>query len=155
MRLENLLIILALAALPGIAAAAQVFQNGPLQIEGTWARMAPNQAGSVSVFFEVLNLGDEADMLVSASSPVADKATLQRGKWRGFDFFKKSTDGIKIRANGRASFRPGALKITLKDFKVPVGVRSTVPIMLVFEQGGTMDIEATVSNQLLGNRINK
>ena len=88
-------------------------------------------------------------------SAIAPRATLQRGKWRGFDFFKKSTDGIKIRANGRASFRPGALKITLKDFKVPVGVRSTVPIMLVFEQGGTMDIEATVSNQLLGNRINK
>ena len=117
--------------------------------------MAPNQAGSVSVFFEVLNLGDEADMLVSASSPVADKATLQRGKWRGFDFFKKSTDGIKIRANERTSFRPGALEITLKDFKVPVGVRSTVPITLVFEQGGTMDIETTASNQLLGNRINK
>jgi len=156
MRLKTLLIILALAALPsGRAAAAQIFQNGQLQIEGVWARMAPNEVGTVSVFFEVLNLSETADTLMSASSPVADKAILRRGKWRGFEFFRKSTEGIKIKANGRTSFKPGALEITLTDFKVPIGVRSTVPITLVFKQGGTMSIEATVANQLLGNRINK
>ncbi len=156
MRFTNTLLAISLAVLPAsLASASRLSQDGSVAVDEVWARMTPNEDDSASVFFEVLNTGEKPDTLLSASSPVAETTILRRGKWRGWDFLNKPTTGIKIKANSRKSFHPGAMEVTLSDFKVPVGVRSTVPVTLVFKQAGTVTIEATVANQLLGNRIKK
>ncbi len=133
----------------------QVSSSGLISVEGVWARLAPKEPDTASVFFEVVNVGDKPDVLLSATSPAAKKVTLRRGGWRGLNFFNKDSDGIRIKANKRVSFHPGAIEVTLSEFTEPVAVRSVFPVTLVFKEAGEVTVEATVSNQLLGNRIEK
>lgn len=130
-------------------------QDGNIRVESVWARLVPNVNDTAGVFFEVSNGAGKSDVLLSATSPAARTVTLRRGKFFGYAFFNKASDGIKINAHKRTSFHPGAFEVTLSDFTVPVEVRSTVPVTLIFRDAGHVEIEATVSNQLLGNRINK
>jgi periplasmic copper chaperone A len=149
--------VAALAAASPIFAAGigQLSTDGSIDVESAWARLAPKEPDTASVFFEVLNVGNKPDVLLSAYSPAAKKVTLRRGEWSGWDFFNREADGIKINANKRVSFHPGALEVTLNEFTEPVDVRSVLPVTLVFKEAGPVTIEATVSNQLLGNRIAK
>ena len=156
MRLRSLLSgLIVIVALTPAFAAGQYSPDGSIDVESIWARMAPNEPDTASVFFEVLNVGNKPDVLLSASSPVAKKITLRRGRWKGLNFFNRQTDEIKIKADSRTSFHPGDLEVTLSEFTEPVGVRSVIPVTLIFKDAGPVTIEATVSNQLLGNRIAK
>ena len=149
--------LMALTAAASVEAGPQsaLSQGGNTRVESAWARLAPNQDDTASVFFEVSNGAGKPDVLLSASSPNAKTVSLRRGKFLGYSFFNKESDGIKISACERTSFHPGAFEITLSDFTMPVEVRTTLPVTLVFRDAGVVQIEATVSYQLLGNRINK
>jgi len=136
-------------------ACAEVSRDGTIDIQSAWARIAPNEDGTVSVFFEILNMGANTDALVSASSPVAKKVSLRKGKWSGLDFFNNEQDGIRVKANRRTSFRPGAMEVTLSNLTNPIPVGAEVPVTLVFKEAGTVAITAIISNQLLGNRFRK
>ncbi len=136
-------------------AAPHLSGDGKVEVSQVWARMTPKEAGTTSVFFEVWSNAEDADELVSASSPVAKTILLRRGLWKGFNFFNKDSDGIRIKAGTRTSFRPGSFEVTLTDLIMPVGVGSTFPVTLNFKQAGTITVEATVANQLLGNRVQK
>jgi len=138
-----------------VIAGPQFSQDRRVEVESVWARMAPKENDTASVFFDVVNHSGKADELISASSPVAREITLRRGKWRGWDFLNRETEGIRIKANKRTSFHPGAYEVTLRDFTGQIGVRSVIPVTLIFKDAGPVMIEATVSNQLLGNRIKK
>jgi copper(I)-binding protein len=148
-------VLIFLTALVGSSAFAETTRDGSIAIQKPWARIAPNEDGTVSVFFEVLNMGEKPDALVSASSPAAKKVSLRKGKWRGLDFLNKEQDGISVKANRRTSFRPGALEVTLSDLNTPVAVGAPVPVTLVFKEAGAVAITPTISNQLLGNRFRK
>lgn len=101
------------------------------------------------------NGGHQNDELVSASSPAARETTIRRGQWRGYSFLNRETDGVRIKANARTSFHPGAYEVTLKNFAVPVGVGAVLPVTLVFKDAGVVQVQARIAKQLLGNRIKK
>ena len=152
MRIKTLIAALLIAA-PALAS-PQV-TSGDLHVHSVWARMAPKEPGTASVFFEIENDGHDNDSLIAATSPAARDIVIRRGRWRGFDFFNKETDGVRIKANARTSFHPGAYEVTLKDFTMPLGIGAVVPVTLMFKDAGPVQIEARVANQLLGNRIRK
>ena len=45
--------------------------------------------------------------------------------------------------------------MTLSDLRGHVNVGTVLPVTLYFKEAGAVTIEAQLSNQLLGNRINK
>ena len=103
MRLSAALCVLLMGLTAARAEAGPHFSDdGSLQVESVWARMAPKEADTASVFFEVTSHSSKSDELLSASSPVAETITLRRGTWKGWDFFNKASEGIRIKAN---SFR--------------------------------------------------
>lgn len=153
MRLAAALFTILLSLVAAHAEAApRLSENGLLEVSSVWARMSPKEADTTSVFFEVWSNADEADELVSASSPVAGTILLRRGQWKGLNFFNKESGRIRIKAGTRTSFKPGTYEVTLTDLRTPVGVGSTFPVTLNFKEAGTITVEATVANQLLGNR---
>jgi copper(I)-binding protein len=148
-------IVLVLTISTGMTAWAETSQDGSIQVEQAWARIAPNEPNTASVFFEVISRSDHPDALVAATSSSAQDVLIRSGKWKGWDFFNKESQGIKIKANKRTSFHPGKYEVTLKNFNDKLNVGTTLPVTLVFKEAGTIMIEAKVSNQLLGNRIAK
>jgi copper(I)-binding protein len=148
----------ALAALLCCVSTATVAENsrdGAITIKDPWARIAPNEDNTVNVFFEVLNMGETSDALVTAYSPAAKKVALRKGSWRGMDFFNREESGIRIKASRRTSFHPGALEVTLSKLTDRAAVGETIPVTLVFRDAGEIVIQPTISNQLLGNRFRK
>lgn len=141
--------------LAGAEASAQFSQDRSLEIKNAWARIAPTEARTVSLFFEPLSHRDSADTLISASSPAAVKLTLRRGTWKGLSFSNEPTSRIEIGAHRRLTFRPGVFEVTVKNFTRPLEVGMDLPVTLVFKEAGSLTIKIAVGNQLLGNRTKK
>ncbi len=157
MRVMTVCLCLAAAAALASPAGAitQYSTDHQIEVEQAWARLAPKEPDTASVFFEVYNQSEKSDVLLSASSPAAENITIRRGTWQGFNFLNRESDGIKIKARKTTSFHPGQYEITLSDLRGHVNVGTVLPVTLYFKEAGAVTIEAQVANQLLGNRINK
>ncbi len=154
--MKVLLTVLAVIAwMAGAEASAQFSPDRSLEVHNVWARIAPNEADTISVFFEIISHGDRADALRSASSPAAEKVTLRRGKWKVLSFTNEPVPEIAVRAHRRTDFRPGRYEVTLSQITRPVEVGTVLPVTLIFKEAGSLDIQVTVGNQLLGNRTRK
>jgi copper(I)-binding protein len=154
MLLRALIILILLAA--GTAFAAENKScDGTIEIESAWARISPSEPGTVSIFFDVVSLGETDDSLIAATSSMARKATLRQGVWKGLNFSNQQKDGLVIKAGKRVEFRAGVSEVTLTEMDAAVSVGTAIPVTLLFKNAGEITIEAQVGNQLLGNRGRK
>jgi copper(I)-binding protein len=136
-------------------ALGQTSNNRNIGIEKAWARISPSEPGTVSIFFDITNTADEADTLRFATSPIAGKVLLRKGRWDGYNFHNDQAKGVPVKAGRMTSFHPGVLEITLKELNAPAIVGETITVRLNFAHAGEVTITPTVSNQLLGNRTRK
>lgn len=130
--------------------ASPVFaQSKSLVVENAWAR---NYDGAVTVYFHILNNGEQPDRLIEVATPVADKATLTRTRVRSGKYTYQPIHGLEIGGFDDPRLRPGGIHVRLTGLKRDLAVGDTVPLSLRFERAGTIEVVARVSNQLLGNR---
>jgi len=146
------LIILTLLAVGTAFAAENKSRDGSIEIENAWARISPSEPGTVSIFFDVVSLGEKDDSLIAATSSMASKVTLRSGTRKGLNLSNQPKDGLAIKAGKRVEFRPGVSEITLTEMNTTVSVGTTIPVTLLFKNAGQITIVAQVGNQLLGNR---
>ena len=123
-----------------------------IEIADPWARLPGETPNSAGIFFDIVNHGDATDTLLSASTPMAEKAWLGQGRWHGLDYKIEPVEGIAVRAGGRTTLAPGGLVIMLDNPVTPLTVGKSIPLTLMFQRAGRVEIEAVISNQLLGNR---
>jgi copper(I)-binding protein len=141
---------LALAtALLCLLAPSAFAQSKPVVIENAWVR---NYEGVVTVYFQILNNGEQPDRLLDVSTPVADKATLTRTRIRSGKYTYQPIESLEIGGFDDPRLRPGGIHVRLTGLKRDLAVGETVPLSLRFERSGTIEVAAKVSNQLLGNR---
>ncbi len=131
-----------------VAQAAAV--SGEIEISGPWARISTK--GEVEAFFDILNHGEEGNSLVSATSPIADKVVLKRLRFGFLNARMEDVPEIKVSAAGRTTLKPGRYYLMLDQIKGPVAPGTVLNLTLHFAHGGPIDVEARVTNQLLGNR---
>ncbi|MBY0508661.1 MAG: copper chaperone PCu(A)C [Rhodospirillaceae bacterium] len=139
----------------GAGAWAQSSNDRSIEIDKAWARISPSEPDTLSIFFDVTSKGDVPDTLRFATSPIAGKVLLRRGRWEGLNFHNDQAIGVPIKAHRLTSFRPGVLEVTLKELNAPTIVGETVTVRLHFSRAGEITITPTISNQLLGNRFRK
>ena len=125
-----------------------------IEIENTWARLSRDEPGAASVYFDIVNRGEESDVLVSASSPVAEKAQLGKARLHGTEYKTHPIDHINVKP-GLTTLGPGKMEIALSKLVKDVPLGHAIPVTLVFERAGRMEIEAVVGNQMLGNRLKR
>ncbi len=141
--LSLLVALLCLAAPPAFA------QSKGIVIEDAWVR---NYLGVVTVYFHILNNGEQLDRLLEVSTPVADKATLTRTRIRSGKYTYQPIDSLEVGGFDDPRLRPGGIHVRLTGVKRDLAVGEAVPLTLRFERSGTIEVTARVSNQLLGNR---
>ncbi len=118
------------------AAQAHSYQLGALAIGHAWAR--PSAGDETEAMMPIVNNGTELDVLASATSPLAARIEF-RGDTKKFDRFQV--------ANGRPfPMRPKGLHLQLIGLKKPLVKGDLVPLTLVFEKAGKIDIELHVEN---------
>jgi copper(I)-binding protein len=142
---RRILLPLALAVLCGATAMARDYKVSALEISQPWARATPPSAPAGGGFLKITNTGSTPDRLVSASSPVADLVQVHEMKMDGSVMRMREVEkGLEIPAGGSVTLAPGGYHLMMMGLKAPFKQGASVPVTLVFEKAGKIDVELTV-----------
>jgi copper(I)-binding protein len=133
--------ILATTILPALA---HEEKSETLSISHPWSRAtAPNQKVG-AVFMEIKTRNGEADRLVGGSSPDAEKVEIHNHIMDSGVMRMRRIDGVDIPAEGSVELAPGGFHVMLLGLKAPLLEETVIPLTLIFEKAGAVEIEAVV-----------
>ncbi|MBL0900373.1 MAG: copper chaperone PCu(A)C [Reyranella sp.] len=133
---------LVLAALP---AAAHDYKLGTLEIATPWTRATAPTARSGGGFMTIINKGTTADRLVAARSNASAKVEIHEMKMDGSVMrMRELEQGLEIPPGATVTLKPGGFHIMFMELKAPFAVNGKVPLTLVFEKAGSIDVEMKV-----------
>ena len=137
--------IAALAAFAAVSAHAHDYTHGTLQIVHPWARATPPSAKAGGGYVTVINKGTAADRLVGARSAAADKVEIHEMRMEGTIMRMRELDkGVELPAGATVTLMPGGYHIMFMGLKAPFQKDVRVPVTLVFEKAGPIEVEFTV-----------
>jgi copper(I)-binding protein len=137
--------LVAVFALFPLAAAAQDYKLGSLEIARPWTRATPPTAQAGGGFLTITNKGTTADRLIAVRSPSSEKAEIHEMKMDGNVMRMRELDnGLEIPPGATVELKPGGYHIMLMGLKAPFAKGSKVPATLVFEKAGSVDVDLTV-----------
>ena len=140
-------LLAALALILGCSSAvlAHSYKLGALEIGHPWARATPPTAPTGGGFLTITNKGTAADRLVSASSPAAASVQVHEMKMEGNVMrMRELANGLEIAPGATVTLAPGGLHMMMMGLKAPLKQGEKVPLTLVFEKAGTIDVEIAV-----------
>lgn len=124
-----------------LPALAHEFRVGDLHIDHPWSRATPPAAKVGAGYLAVTNGGPVADRLVSASSPAAARVEIHEMRMDGDVMrMRELSQGLQVPAGRKVELRPGGYHLMLMELKAPLAVGADVPMTLVFERAGKVDI---------------
>ncbi|MBX3489646.1 copper chaperone PCu(A)C [Parvibaculum sp.] len=129
-----------LLALAGFAAPAAAGES--IVVSDPWARASVTATGAAYLTLE--NAGGEDDALVEARSDVAEKVEIHDMTMDGMVMRMRKLDRLALPAGETVRLAPGGLHIMLIRLHGPLAEGNAVPLTLVFEKAGEIDISATV-----------
>jgi copper(I)-binding protein len=138
--------LLALAFLASITHGALAQTGVTIEIDHPWARASAGKTGVA--YLTIVNRGTTDDRLVSASTPVAEKAEPHSTTSDNGVMKMRPVDGIDVKAGGKAELKPGGLHLMLMGLKAPLKAGQSFPLTLTFEKAGAID--ATVAVEKAG-----
>jgi copper(I)-binding protein len=100
--------------------------------------------GNGAVYVTLSNSGAQSDSLVSASSEAAQTVELHEVKNDGGVMKMRPVQAIPVPANGKTELKPGGYHIMLLGLKHDLKPGENVAVMLKFEHGGEVRVEARV-----------
>ena len=138
------LLALAVAVL-AIPAFAQDYRVGTLEIGQPWTRATPPTAPTAGGFLTVTNKGTTPDKLISAKSAAAETVQIHTMKMEGNVMRMREQDGgLEIAPGATVTLAPGHLHLMMMGLKGPLKQGEKVPVTLVFEKAGSIDVELAV-----------
>lgn len=120
-----------------------------IDVVDAWIRRPNKLSPEGRAFFTIVNHTDLEERLMSVVSPGGEArlrllhATLSP--------YVEEVPSIAIPAHGAITLRPGEYYVVLGDAAESLHPGRSVTLSLRFETAGTLDVEAMISNQLLGN----
>ena len=140
------LALAALFAVLAIPALALDYKQGAIEIRQPWTRATPPTAESGGGFLVLTNTGTTPDRLIAVKSPAADKAAIHEMKMEGNVMRMRELEkGIEIPPGATVELKPGGFHIMFMGLKAPFAKDAKVPLTLVFEKAGSIDVELQVA----------
>ena len=134
-------------ALAPIGASAHDYKLGSLEISQPWARATAPTAPAGGGYLAITNKGTTPDRLVSASSPAAQTVQVHEMKMDGNIMRMREVEhGLEIAPGATIKLAPGGLHLMMMGLKGPFKQGTTVPVTLVFEKAGRIDVELAVGS---------
>lgn len=122
-----------------------------IAIQQPWIRATPPRAPAAGGFAVIVNGGDSADTLVSASSPRAARVEVHEMSMDGGVMrMRHLVDGLPIPAHGRVELKSGSYHLMLFDMPQPFVEGQQVPVTLVFAQAGPKQVVFDVRGMTQG-----
>jgi len=120
---------------------APSYTAGHLTITAPFTRATLPNAPVAGGYMSIANAGPGDDRLVAAESPVAGRAEIHEMRMEG-DVMKmrELMDGLPLPAGETVELAPGGNHVMLMDLAAPLEEGGTVPLTLVFEQAGRVEV---------------
>jgi copper(I)-binding protein len=142
LRRLTLATLVAVLALPAFALD---YKLGALEIGHPWSRATPPTAESGGGFLAITNTGTTPDRLIAVKSPAADKVEIHEMKMDGNIMRMREVEkGIEIPPGATVELKPGGFHVMFMGLKAPFARDAKVPLTLVFEKAGSIDVELMV-----------
>jgi len=142
LRTELLALVVAFLAVP---AAAQDYRVGSLEIGHPWTRATAPTAPTGGGFLTVTNKGATPDKLISAKSAAAETVQIHEMKMDGNVMrMREQAGGLEIPPGATVTLAPGHFHLMMMGLKGPLKQGEKVPVTLVFEKAGSIDVELAV-----------
>jgi len=124
---------------------AQDYKLGSLEISQPWTRATAPTARAGGGFVVITNKGTTPDRLTAARSPVAGVVEIHEMKMDGNVMRMRELDkGVEIPPGATVELKPGGYHLMFMELKAPFAKDTKVPVTLVFEKAGSIDIELPV-----------
>ena len=139
-------LIAAAVLLPACFANAHEYKVGALQIAHPWSQELPPNAPTVAAYFVIKNTGNSADRLLSAETPIAEKAEIHEHVMQGDLMKMQQVPSVAVPPKGELTFAPMAYHVMLLGLKDRSQLRDGqhFPLTLNFEKAGSVNVEVSV-----------
>jgi copper(I)-binding protein len=145
MRNRESVIAIGLLCISLLLVAACVPVSGGVVVKDAFARASPTGAETGGAFATIVNNGQAADRLVSASSPAAKTVELHETvDENGVMKMVHHPEGWDIPASGTLELKPGGKHIMLIGLTAPLKAGEKIQMTLNFEKAGAQMIEVPV-----------
>lgn len=114
--------------------AASFAQAGDLQVKDAWVRGTVPAQRSSGAFMQITSPAGAT--LTGASSPVAEAVELHEMSMDGGTMRMRPLPRLPLPAGQSVELTPGGYHIMLLGLKQPLAAGTSVPLTLLFEQGG-------------------
>ncbi len=139
------LLFIAAALCVAAPAFAHDYEAGDLKIEHPWSRATPPTARVGAGYLGIVNLGATPDRLIGASSSAAGRIEIHEMRMDGNVMrMRVLPSGLPLPAGKAVALRPGGIHLMLIDLRGPLKQGSAVPVTLIFERAGQIDVEFSV-----------
>lgn len=132
-------------SLLAVPSMAQDYKLGSLEITTPWTRATAPTARTGGGFMTITNKGTMADRLVSARSTVSEKVEVHEMQMDGSVMrMRELAKGLDIPPGATVVLKPGSYHIMFMELKAPLAKDAKVPVTLVFEKAGSIDVQLNV-----------
>ena len=139
------LFLAAAVSVLALPAMGQDYRIGSIEITTPWSRATPPSARTGGGFMTITNKGTVADRLVAARSNASDKGEIHEMQMDGNVMrMRELAKGLEIPPGATVMLKPGGNHIMFMELKAPLATDTKVPLALVFEKAGSIDVELNV-----------
>ncbi|EME70915.1 hypothetical protein H261_05884 [Paramagnetospirillum caucaseum] len=129
-------LLLGLSAAGGAAAA-------DIEVANPFMRAAPMAGGTGAAFMTINNHGG-ADRLLSAEAGISKSVELHTHVKDGDIYRMRKVESLAVPEHGSVALKPGGDHIMFIGLNAPVKEGATVPVTLVFEKAGKVQVQVPV-----------
>jgi len=147
MKLPALLALASALVLSSItgAASAQDIELGKLKISAAHARPTVPMQPAGGAYVTIENRGDNADTLISASSPVAASTQIHTMRMEDNVMRMREVGKLELQPHARVTMKPGdGYHLMLVGLRQPLKSGERFPLTLIFENAGRTEVMVSV-----------
>lgn len=139
--MRHLVLATAFALLAGTAAAHD-YKAGSLTIGHPHTTAAPGS--NAAVYLTVRNDGAEADRLIAAKGDIAAAIELHTSSDESGAMQMRPVEAVEVPVGQTVALKPGGDHIMLIGLTAPLTENGMVPLTLVFEKAGEVQVEVDI-----------
>ena len=126
---------------PSLSLAAE--KNG-MVVKDAWSRARPANAAVGGAFMTLHNMEGEADRLVAAESPVADRVEIHNSIMKDGIMKMMQMEELLVPAGETVMLKPGGFHVMLMGLKKPLAEGTEFPVTLNFARAGKITVTVHV-----------
>lgn len=120
-------------------------KNG-MAVTDAWSRARPANAAVGGAFMTIHNMESEADSLVAASSPIADRVEVHNSVMKDGVMSMMHMEKLLIPSGEMIALKPGGFHIMLMGLKKPLAKGTEFPVTLKFARAGEITVTVQVKD---------